>query len=92
MIRHRGCGGELGEHRVCTRCGQSLQVGEVLAEPGPAPTLGRRRSGLDAPPGPPSSTERAELVRGIARGTTVFAQPARIRACTETRSSSSRLS
>jgi DNA-binding HxlR family transcriptional regulator len=35
VIRHRGCGGELGEQRVCTRCGESLQAGDVRAELGP---------------------------------------------------------
>ena len=35
VLRHRGCGGELGEGRVCTRCGESLKVRDVRAEPGP---------------------------------------------------------
>jgi DNA-binding HxlR family transcriptional regulator len=35
VLRHKGCGGELGEHRVCTRCGEPLEVGEVRAEAGP---------------------------------------------------------
>ncbi len=41
VIRHRGCGGELGERRICTRCGEPLGVRDVRAEPGPgaAPEL-----------------------------------------------------
>jgi DNA-binding HxlR family transcriptional regulator len=35
VIRHRGCGGELGDRRVCTRCGTPLGVHDVRAEPGP---------------------------------------------------------
>jgi DNA-binding HxlR family transcriptional regulator len=35
VIRHRDCGGELGEHRLCTQCGARLEVGDVRAEPGP---------------------------------------------------------
>jgi DNA-binding HxlR family transcriptional regulator len=35
LLRHSGCGGELGEHRICTRCGEPLEVGEVRAEAGP---------------------------------------------------------
>ena len=35
VIRHKGCGGELGERRVCTRCGEPLGARDVRAEPGP---------------------------------------------------------
>jgi DNA-binding HxlR family transcriptional regulator len=35
VLRHRGCGGELGERRVCARCGEPLGPRDVLAEPGP---------------------------------------------------------
>jgi DNA-binding HxlR family transcriptional regulator len=35
VIRHRGCGGVLGEHRICTRCGEPLGVRDVRAEAGP---------------------------------------------------------
>jgi DNA-binding HxlR family transcriptional regulator len=35
VIRHKGCGGELGERRVCTRCGEELGARDVRAEPGP---------------------------------------------------------
>jgi DNA-binding HxlR family transcriptional regulator len=34
VLRHRGCGGELGGHRVCTGCGERLGVRDVRAEPG----------------------------------------------------------
>jgi DNA-binding HxlR family transcriptional regulator len=35
ILRHAGCGGELGERRVCTRCGEPLGAREVYPEPGP---------------------------------------------------------
>jgi DNA-binding HxlR family transcriptional regulator len=35
VIRHRGCGGVLGERRICSGCGQPLSVRDVRAEPGP---------------------------------------------------------
>jgi DNA-binding HxlR family transcriptional regulator len=35
VLRHRGCGGELGEGRVCSRCGESLKASDTRAEPGP---------------------------------------------------------
>jgi DNA-binding HxlR family transcriptional regulator len=35
VLRHKDCGGELGEHRICTRCGEPLEVGDVRAEAGP---------------------------------------------------------
>ncbi len=45
LIRHKGCGGELGERRVCTRCGEPLGARDVRAEPGPGarrePVAGR---------------------------------------------------
>jgi DNA-binding HxlR family transcriptional regulator len=35
VIRHKGCGGILGERRICTRCGQPLGVRDVRGEAGP---------------------------------------------------------
>jgi DNA-binding HxlR family transcriptional regulator len=35
VIRHRGCGGVMGERRICTRCGEPLGVRDVRAEAGP---------------------------------------------------------
>lgn len=35
VLRHRGCGGELGERRICMRCGEPLGPRDVLVEPGP---------------------------------------------------------
>jgi DNA-binding HxlR family transcriptional regulator len=35
VIRHRGCGGLLGERRICTSCGKPLGVRDVRAELGP---------------------------------------------------------
>jgi DNA-binding HxlR family transcriptional regulator len=52
LIRHRGCGGELGERRTCTRCGEPLGAFDVRTEPGPgakrAPGAGAVR-GLPTP-------------------------------------------
>jgi DNA-binding HxlR family transcriptional regulator len=39
VIRHKGCGGELGERRLCTSCGKSLEVRDVRAEPGPGASV-----------------------------------------------------
>jgi DNA-binding HxlR family transcriptional regulator len=35
VLRHRDCGGVLGERRICERCGQPLEVRDVVAERGP---------------------------------------------------------
>jgi DNA-binding HxlR family transcriptional regulator len=35
VTRHRDCGGTLGEHRTCTRCGKQLELRDVRAEAGP---------------------------------------------------------
>ncbi len=41
VLRHRGCGGELGERRICSRCGQALERGDVRAEAGPGAAPGK---------------------------------------------------
>jgi DNA-binding HxlR family transcriptional regulator len=48
VVRHRGCGGTLGERRVCTRCGEPLELGDVRAELGP----GAHVAGGGKPPSP----------------------------------------
>lgn len=52
VIRHKGCGGELGERRLCTSCGKSLEVRDVRAEPGPGAgsgsSAGLRRSARES--------------------------------------------
>jgi DNA-binding HxlR family transcriptional regulator len=35
IVRHKGCGGLLGERRTCTRCGAELEAHDVRAEAGP---------------------------------------------------------
>jgi len=35
VLRHAGCGGEVGAHRMCTSCGAPLEIGDVRAELGP---------------------------------------------------------
>lgn len=42
VFRHRGCGGEVTDRRVCARCGQELAPGEVEPVPGPGAREGRR--------------------------------------------------
>ena len=50
VLRHKGCGGELGERRICTRCGELLEVGDVRAEAGPGAGA-QARAKTDADPG-----------------------------------------
>jgi DNA-binding HxlR family transcriptional regulator len=35
VIRHKECGGELGDRRICTACGEKLSARDVRAEAGP---------------------------------------------------------
>ncbi len=35
VIRHKECGGELGDRRICARCGAELTARDVRAEAGP---------------------------------------------------------
>lgn len=35
LLAHRGCGGSVDSHRICTACGARLSVRDVLAQPGP---------------------------------------------------------
>lgn len=35
ILRHAGCGGEVGPHRACARCGELLEAPDVRAEAGP---------------------------------------------------------
>jgi DNA-binding HxlR family transcriptional regulator len=35
LLEHRGCGGVVDGHRICSACGQRLQVRDVRAVPGP---------------------------------------------------------
>jgi DNA-binding HxlR family transcriptional regulator len=34
ILRHQGCGGTVGPHRMCTRCGQLLELEDVRSEVG----------------------------------------------------------
>jgi DNA-binding HxlR family transcriptional regulator len=47
LLRHVDCGGEVDDHRVCSKCSKPLQPNQVLAEPGPGAT--RRQGSPDAP-------------------------------------------
>ena len=38
LLAHKGCGGEMDDHRICTRCEARLTVREVEARPGPGVT------------------------------------------------------
>jgi DNA-binding HxlR family transcriptional regulator len=59
VIRHKGCGGELGERRICTSCGKSLEVRDVRAEAGPGAGSGAgarlRRSARESRPARPTT-------------------------------------
>jgi DNA-binding HxlR family transcriptional regulator len=44
ILRHRDCGGELGERRICTRCGKPLERRDVRAEAGPGADEGQLTS------------------------------------------------
>lgn len=59
VLRHKGCGGELGERRLCTLCGKSLEVRDVRAEPGPGASAGSsaglRRSARESRPARPAT-------------------------------------
>ncbi|HET9101892.1 MAG TPA: helix-turn-helix domain-containing protein [Solirubrobacteraceae bacterium] len=33
-LEHRGCGGAVDTHRMCTRCGAALEYGDVVGRPG----------------------------------------------------------
>jgi DNA-binding HxlR family transcriptional regulator len=47
LIVHRACGGEMDDHRLCSRCGAKLGPRDVRAEPGPGASEGhplRRRA------------------------------------------------
>jgi DNA-binding HxlR family transcriptional regulator len=35
LLEHRGCGGAVDEHRICTACGARLSARDALAIPGP---------------------------------------------------------
>jgi len=53
IIKHRGCGGMIDEHRICERCGERASAGSVRALPGPGasenhPLLARQ--GADVAP------------------------------------------
>jgi DNA-binding HxlR family transcriptional regulator len=35
VLRHRGCGGAVGDRLTCERCGRAVTVREAVLEPGP---------------------------------------------------------
>jgi DNA-binding HxlR family transcriptional regulator len=59
VLRHKDCGGELGEQRICARCGKLLEVRDVRAEPGPGAGAGAeaglRRSARESRPARPAT-------------------------------------
>lgn len=38
LVTHRGCGGAMDDHRLCSRCGARLGPRDALAAPGPGPS------------------------------------------------------
>jgi len=47
LLRHVDCGGEVDDHRVCSKCSKPLQPNQVLVERGPGAT--RRQGSPGAP-------------------------------------------
>jgi DNA-binding HxlR family transcriptional regulator len=45
VLRHKGCGGELDDRRVCTKCGEPLEANDVAPELGPGALPGQREPG-----------------------------------------------
>ncbi len=47
IFRHRDCGGDLDDHRICVRCGERLTAADVFAVAGPGASENHpiRRSG-----------------------------------------------
>jgi DNA-binding HxlR family transcriptional regulator len=38
ILRHRGCGGLIGERRTCKKCGEPVELADVEVKPGPGAT------------------------------------------------------
>jgi DNA-binding HxlR family transcriptional regulator len=54
LLEHKGCGGAVDEHRICSGCGERLSVRDVRALPGPGaspdhPLRRRAQSAAGAP-------------------------------------------
>jgi DNA-binding HxlR family transcriptional regulator len=47
ILRHRDCGGAIGRHSQCRRCGELVELGDMFSEPGP----GADEAGKVWPPG-----------------------------------------
>src|ERR1700730_16582945 len=58
IIRHRGCGGTLGERRICSACGQPLSVRDVRAERGPGASARQGASAAKDPPARQAASAR----------------------------------
>jgi DNA-binding HxlR family transcriptional regulator len=67
VIRHKGCGGELGERRTCTRCGEPLGARDVRAEPGPGAGHSRGEPNTSIQSHPPADDPSAEPHPGAVR-------------------------
>jgi len=76
LLRHRGCGGVIDEHRICERCGARLGPREALALPGPGagPDHPLVRRGTDPSSSRSTSAAPSRAIRE--RGTT-RSKPAR---------------
>jgi DNA-binding HxlR family transcriptional regulator len=71
VLEHRGCGGAVDEHRICSKCGKPLSAREARALPGPgagpAHPLFRRGGGSAASPATSAAPSRAMRDRGTTR-------------------------
>jgi DNA-binding HxlR family transcriptional regulator len=45
VLRHKGCGGELDDHRICTACGHPVEAHEAAPERGRGALPGQDRPG-----------------------------------------------
>jgi hypothetical protein len=48
VLRHKGCGGEIDDRRVCLRCGAALEAWDAEAEVGPGALPTQRAPGAPA--------------------------------------------
>ena len=44
VIRHKDCGGAVGDRGICERCGELLDARDAYTEAGPGSAVGRPRS------------------------------------------------
>jgi DNA-binding HxlR family transcriptional regulator len=48
ILRHSGCGGAVGRHSQCERCGELIELQQMFSEPGPGADAAGRELGSGA--------------------------------------------